>query len=109
MISQLKRVNIFYLIGGLLNNAFAGVYAVIIWVIVQQHINTDNVSYLSLNHLFYLIIFHQKVSIFQGCVEQCEGLIVCFFSFNCFQLDSVITIVLSIPVIRFVPLIFHDI
>ncbi|CAB4018884.1 uncharacterized protein LOC110054732 [Paramuricea clavata] len=41
--SRLKRVSLHYLVGGLLNNVFGGLYAGILWLIVEQHINTSKV------------------------------------------------------------------
>ena len=50
--SRLKHVNLHFLVGGLLNNVFGGLFAGILWLIVEQHINTSKVNVLRISYLF---------------------------------------------------------
>ena len=50
--SRLKHVNLHFMVGGLLNNVFGGLYAGILWLIVEQHINTSKVNVQCISYLF---------------------------------------------------------
>lgn len=43
--SRQNHVSLHFLTGGLLNNMFGGLYAGILWVIVDQHVTTGNVTW----------------------------------------------------------------
>ena len=42
--SSLNRISLHFLTGGLLNNVFGGLYGGILWVLVEQHLKTNEVS-----------------------------------------------------------------
>lgn len=47
--SRLRRINLHFLSGGLLNNVFGGLYAVILWVLIDQRLSTEAVIWNSIS------------------------------------------------------------